>query len=128
VKAQIKTAFENAEFIVVETAFPNLPLPPGLRSGVLEKNGTSPVASILTAYPDLFIYPRRLSAAQGCLFGVIASGEESLSTNRVSTLKKHFPTEKTAIFTESPKGIFVSWLKDGTKNAKPLDDFNSSLG
>jgi hypothetical protein len=128
VNAQIKNAFEIAEFIVVETAFRNLSLPDNVRQAVLERNGTSPVANLLCAYPDLFIFPRKLTAAQGCIFGITTPGGKPLSASRLAALQKHFPTERTAVFSESPKGILAVWLNDGAKSVKPLGEFISTLG
>jgi hypothetical protein len=125
-KNKIKEFFEPADFIVSETDFTTLPIKETLRLAILEMNKKSSVGIFLYFFPDLFIFPRKIPAVNGCFFGVIVTSG-NLPDERAETLNKHFPVDRIAIFTELENQIKVRWMNDSSTNFIELDEFISSL-
>ena len=123
----IKKQFEDARFIVIHTTLSKLSLDSDILNA-LEEQRESAVSQFLYALPDLFIFPRALTAAQGCLFGLISLPDKAIDPQRMATLKKYYPTSRVAVFSQKDNTICAFWCTDGPKKSLPIDRFIVALG
>src|SRR5947207_16027360 len=105
----LKAQLEDAGYIVVDTALKRLEIDPEIRRALDAQRSSSAVASLLHAYPDLFIYSRTLKPIHGCVFGVVCSSEEPLDPARKAILEKHFPASRTAVFMCKGEKVGAFW-------------------
>ena len=126
-QAQIKVAFEEQGFIVVDTSFANLQLEEPVKGVVAQQRNLDPCAGLLYYFPGLFIYPRRIDPEKGCFFAITLSEGEKLGPDQKRILEKHFPVDKIAIFTTSNGAINCRWYKEPATKHSSLDSFTRRL-
>jgi hypothetical protein len=124
----IKNLFEEAGYIVVQTGITGLQTDPEIVQALADQRTSSPVAQLLHAYPDLFIFPRLILPAAGCLFGIVNQNEDSLDAKRKAAIEKHFPASRTAVFSQKGQSIVAFWYPEGPKKATPIANFIQALG